>query len=69
VGHGCSWRPFCSCDARGSPPGFGPAAEFFLLLAQKKGTKEEGLNTMRPNICVQGSADACSQQFNALSGC
>jgi hypothetical protein len=61
-----------ACGSRaggGSPPGFGPAAEFFLLLAQKKGTKEEGLNTMRPDISEQGSADEGSLPNRALSGC
>jgi hypothetical protein len=28
----------------------------FLLLAQKKVTKEEGLNTILPNFCIEGSA-------------
>ena len=28
----------------------------FLLLAQKKVTKEEGLNTILPNICIEDAA-------------
>ena len=39
----------------------------FLLLAQKKVTKEEGLNTILPNICTKGSAVDGRRSYDHLS--
>ena len=39
----------------------------FLLLAQKKVTKEEGLNTILPNICIKGSAVHVRRSYDHLS--
>jgi len=41
---------------RCSPP-VRPAGGHFHLLAQMKVTKAKGLNTMTPNICIEGSVD------------
>jgi hypothetical protein len=49
------------------PAGLARQASSFLLLAQKKRTKEEGLNTIRPDVLDEGSICAGRRELRTTA--